>query len=89
MLLPTTDVPEMLVKDKLEALSESVSVLATAPKEPPVPMASVLPALTVVVPAKAVLLPVKVKTPVPACIKFPEPVMTEALEYASARSKVN
>ena len=66
MLLPTVDVPEVLVKDKFEALSVSVSVLPDAPNEPPVPMTKALPALTVVAPANAMLLPVNVKVPEPA-----------------------
>lgn len=66
MVLATVDVPDVLVNDKVEVASVSASVLPAAPKEPPVPMAKVLPALTVVAPANALLLPVKVTTPVPA-----------------------
>ena len=66
MVLPTVDVPEASVNNKLAALSAKARVLPAAPREPPVPMANVLPALTVVLPAKALLLPVKVTTPVPA-----------------------
>ena len=65
-MLPTMDVPEASVNNKLDALSAKAKVLPAAPREPPVPMANVLPALTVVAPANALLLPVKVKVPVPA-----------------------
>ena len=66
MVLATVDVPDVLVNDKVEVASVSASVLPAAPKEPPVPTAKVLPALTVVAPANALLLPVNVTTPVPA-----------------------
>jgi hypothetical protein len=66
MVLPTVDVPEDSVNNKLAALSAKAKVLPAAPNEPPVPMAKVLPALTVVAPANALLLPVKVTTPAPA-----------------------
>ena len=65
-VLPTMDVPEASVNNKLAALSAKAKVLPAAPKEPPVPMAKVLPALTVVAPANALLLPVRVRVPAPA-----------------------
>ena len=66
MVLPMVDVPLALVKPTLAVALAKFRVLPAAPKEPPVPMANVLSALTVVAPAKALLLPVRVTTPVPA-----------------------
>ena len=66
MVLPTLDTPEIPVKCNWEALSSNDTVLPAAPKELPVPKANVLPALTVVEPAKELLLPVRVKVPAPA-----------------------
>ena len=74
MLLPTTEVPEVSVKFNDAVLLARLSVLPAAPSEPPVPILSVPPAFTVVAPAKAVLAPVKVNAPTPACIKLPAPV---------------
>ncbi len=66
MVLPTVEVPEAPVNCNWETLSTNVTVLPAAPKEPPVPNANVLPALTVVDPANELLFPVSVTTPAPA-----------------------
>ena len=66
MALPTVEVlPAAPVNCKVDPVPKAI-VLPVAPNEPPVPMANVLLALTVVVPANALLLPVNVTTPVPA-----------------------
>ena len=66
MVLATVEVPDVLVNVRLDAASVSISVPPAAPKEPPVPIAKVLPALTIVAPAKALLFPVRVRMPAPA-----------------------
>ena len=74
------DVPAVLVKPTLDVELAKFKVLPAAPRLPLVPMTKERPALTVVPPAKPLLLPVSVKVPAPACVRLPAPVNTEAFD---------
>ena len=82
MVLPMVLVPLVLVKATLALALDNTKELPAAPKEPPVPMARLRALCTVVVPANALLLPVRVSVPAPACCNSPEPLKTALLVVA-------